>query len=90
MGSEQEIKRKHYKSQIFQKLQKPLDQMNSDHSQVDVRYMPCLSGDAGKQLNCVASDVVDKTTSTIIQVICQIQVNSLVTCSPMPGGLWHS
>ena len=87
-GSETEVKRRDFKSRVFEKLRKPLDETNPDHSQADVRYMPNLSGDAGKPAFLVLY-AVDKTTSTIVQVIWQIRVISLVSCSLMLGGLRH-
>lgn len=55
--------RKQFKSRIFEKLRKPLDETDPDHNnQADVRYMPRLSGDAGNPAFLV-SDKVDKMTS---------------------------
>jgi len=56
---EKKAKRKQFKSRIFEKLRKPLNEQDPDHNQADVRYMPRLSGDAGKPAFLV-SDAVDK------------------------------
>jgi hypothetical protein len=56
--------RKYFKTRIFEKLRKPLSKQNHDQLQADTRYMPRLSGDAGKPPP--ASDVVHGMTFTIV------------------------
>jgi hypothetical protein len=80
--------RKYFKTRIFEKLRKPLSKQNHDQLQADTRYMPRLSGDAGKPAS--ASDVAHGMTATIVQVSCQSPVPSLRTCSPTSGSLLHS
>lgn len=59
---------KGYKTGIFDKLRKRLDNDDPDPNHASVTYMPRLSGDAGKP-PVPGSDAVNNTDSAITQVI---------------------